>query len=211
MQVPKTLLTFLLAVVFLVSIPIASAISDTYGTVYFHPFTMDPNNTTCVPTTDHGGTRNCDPVNLIFPGKTWQQVRNALLARGWTTFGLGSTQWLHVGSTGNETLIRQHAQLFRPQGWERRYHIWLWEAPGPLTIGAVHHERRVGFKHVIDMDWETAEAFVAGQFCPPASCTTTTTLTQQSNIQSATTDDDNNPNTWRTWANNMQATIISGW
>ncbi len=92
MKHPRILLLGLL-VLALIGATAALAVSDTYQGVSFHPFTMDPDNNTCVDWPAES-TKNCDPVNLVFPEATWQQVSAALVAKGWTS-GSGSTQWLH--------------------------------------------------------------------------------------------------------------------
>lgn len=92
-------------------------------------------------------------------------------AKGWTTWGLCSTQRLHFATT---TLYPQDQQLFRSDGRNAagqtvRYPIRLCTVRGAATtatIGAVHHEASTGFlADTIDRNWESAEAFVAGQLC----------------------------------------------
>ena len=184
----------------------ALAVSDTYQSVSFHPFTTDPDNTTCVDWPEES-TKNCDPVNLVFPETTWQQVREALQAAGWTS-GSGSTQWLHFNDA---TLVPQDGQIVLQEGFLHRYHLRLWQVPGsnpPVTLGAAHHEEGF-FTHTIDMAWEDAEAFVAGQLCDSgSSCGSSGDLTQQLNIQSL--DPDGDPGTWRGWANDGSATVFCG-
>jgi hypothetical protein len=192
----------------IVGVRAVAAVSDTYvdpthGTVKFHPFTLDPNNDSCVLWSGEpsGLTHNCDPVNLIFAGRNWRQARDALVARGWTTAGSGSTQWLHLAN--ERRLIQQHVQLFRedPSKPGNRWHIRLWEASRQMTLGAVHYERwdDVTQTHVIDAGWDTAEGFVAGQFCG-ASCQGAS-LTTQSSIQGGDVE-------WRGWTNDAKATVI---
>jgi len=93
-------------------------------------------------------SRNCDPVNVIFPGKTWTQARDALLAKGWSTCCFGSTEYLHVGSS---TTLVQNTKLFRGDGFAKRYHVRLWQTPGPNTVASVHHESGI-LSHTIDRD-----------------------------------------------------------
>jgi hypothetical protein len=152
---------------FVVGAQAAGAQSDVVGTATFHPFTMDSTNTTCLPWANEpsGPTRNCDPVDLVFPGKTWQQVQTVLKQRGWATFGQGSTQVLHFANP--LALVPQSTQLFRFDGFFERYHVRLWQVPGvnpPIVVGAVHHERTFG-NDTIDKSWEASEAFVASQLC----------------------------------------------
>ncbi len=191
----------------LIGATVASAVSDTYEGVSFHPFTMDADNDTCVdwPTES---SKNCDPVNLFFPNATWQQVREALQAEGWTTSESGSTQYLHFDTA---TTFPQDEQIFLREDLFNRYHMRLWQVPGsdpPVTLGAVHHEQGL-FTHTIDMAWEDTEAIVAGQLCGAGtSCGTTGPLTEQLDIQSL--DPDGDPNTWRGWANDGSATVFCG-
>ena len=204
------LATALAGGLFALGAPAALGTTDAAEGLVFHPFTMDSGNSTCVPWTDGAETtRNCDPVNLLFKGKTWQQARDALVAKGWTTRGSGSNQRLHFASS---TLVVQNVQLFRSDGFSKRYHIRLWQTGSPAsTLGAVHHERGT-FNHVIDIAWESVEAFVRGQLCsgaaPAFACTTSASLTSQLAIQAL--DPDGNPTTWRGWANNGSLTVITG-
>ena len=185
----------------------AEAVSDTVEGLAFHPFTMDANNGTCVDWEEpNGPTRNCDPVDLIFPSQSVTEVGDRLQALGWSTSGIGSTQWLHFD---DETLQTQEAQLYLNESSTLRYHIRLWAAPGSTltTIGAIHHES--GFLvHTIDMSWEDAEAFVAGQLCGAGlSCRSSELLSWQNDIQSQ--DPDGNADEWRGWANDGRVSIIS--
>ena len=189
----------------------AGAQSDVVGTATFHPFTMDSTNTTCVPWANEpsGPTRNCDPVDLVFPGKTWQQVQTILKGRGWTTFGSGSTQVLHFADP--LVLVTQSTQLFRSDGFFERYHVRLWQVPGvnpPIVVGAVHHERTLG-NDTIDKSWEASEAFVASQLCTAAlgSCSPSAVLAQQAAIQASTPG--GTATSWRGWANDGRATVIA--
>ena len=97
-------------------------------------------------------------------------MRDLLRAKGWKTWGLGSTQRLHFATT----LYPRDQQLFRSDGRNAagqsvRYHIRPWAVRGAattVTIGAVHHEASTGFlADTIDRNWESAEAFIAGQLC----------------------------------------------
>ena len=156
----RTKAVFLVSLATLVSIIImtdsAAADTDLYLGVAFHPFTLDEDNTTCVDYVDSdiGPTRNCDPVNLVFPGRNWMQVRDLLLNDSWSLSGGGSSQWLHYDDA---QLYVEDEQLFKPGTlFGPRYHIRLWQAPGDtlVTFGAVHHE---DFIHNIDMSWEEAD------------------------------------------------------
>ncbi|UCG22797.1 MAG: PKD domain-containing protein [Chloroflexota bacterium] len=182
----------------------AAAETDTYLGVAFHPFTLDGGNGTCIDydDVDVGQTKNCDPVNLVFPGRTWAEVRDVLLADGWSTCCEGSHQWLHYDDGAG--LYIENEQLVKPGTiFGPRYHIRLWQAPATLlTFAAVHHE---DFIHNIDMHWEDAEAYVANALCGP-DCEQTGPLTTQISIQG----DDN---TWRpegidNLLNNGSATVI---
>jgi hypothetical protein len=187
----------------------ARAVSDTVtagsaGPITFHPFTIPP-NTGCVQWAEDG-TYNCDPVNVVFPNRTPAQVRDLLRGKGWTTFDLGSNQSLHFAAP---TLFTQDIQVFRADGRNSagqtvRYHVRLWAVRGitsTVTVGAVHHEARVGFSDVIDRSWDASEAFVAGQLCT-TNCFVTAVLPKQSQMQG-------NDGVWRGWANDARATVIS--
>ena len=213
---PLLMLLLIGVIVLPIARPVQAA-TDTYvdllaGPIQFHPFTIDAPSGGCPVWRDTDGTtRNCDPVNLIFPGKTWQQVQDALVARGWTLLGIGSPQSMHFGDNSQRFL--QDAHIYYWDGPDWQYHVRLWQVRGTasaVTIGAVHHEQRVDMSHIIDLAWEDAEAFLAGQFClgRRVSCSTTAVLTQQAVMQAQNLDRDNNRETWRGWANNKQATII---
>ena len=187
----------------------ALAVSDTVtagsaGAVSFHPYTIPP-NTGCVQWSEDG-TYNCDPVNLVLPNRSPAQVRDLLRSKGWTTFDLGSTQYLHFVAP---TLYAQSVQVFRPDGRNSagqsvRYHVRLWEVraiTSTVTVGAVHHEARVGFSDVIDRSWDASEAFLAGQLCV-ANCFVTSVLTKQNQMQGG-------DGVWRGWANDARATVVS--
>jgi hypothetical protein len=178
----------------------AAAETDFYSGVAFHPFTLDGNNSTCIPWTDSdiGQTRNCDPVNLIFPGQTWLEVRDLLLSKDWSTSGLGSGQWLHYAVPG---IYPEDEQLYKSDGNNARYHIRLWQAPGStlVTFAAVHHESGI-LIHTIDMAWEQVEAYMGDQLCVP-DCDQTGPLAEQIRMQGGDEE-------WRGWANNGSATVI---
>ncbi len=55
----------------------AAAETDVYLDVLFHSFTLDGTNDTCVDFVDSnvGPTKNCDPVNLVFPGPAILNVK----------------------------------------------------------------------------------------------------------------------------------------
>jgi len=205
------------AAIALIAAAPARAVSDTTtagssGFITFHPFTI-PADTGCV-FLAADGSYNCDPVNVVFPGRSPAQVRDLLRSRGWTTFDLGSTQRLHFTTS---TLYSQDVQVFRADGRNStgqtlRYHVRLWRVPGTaatVTVGAVHHEARVGFfSDRIDKSWEESEEFLRGQLCAPAACPENPTLTTQSGMQGP------NPTTaepgvwWRGWYNDARPTVI---
>jgi hypothetical protein len=171
--------------------------TDSYDGVAFYPFTVDPGNVDCVPWTEPGvgETRNCDPINVIFPGQSLASVVARLHAAGWTDAG-GTVQWLHFAYS---TLVAVQWQLGRQDGPDptQRYHVRLWEAAPNLTIGNVHHEH--GTPHKIDIAWDAAEAFLARPLC--ALWCQSALLVQQSAIQ-----DDSGM--WRGFANDAIATVI---
>jgi hypothetical protein len=179
----------------------ADAVSDSYGDAVFHPFTM-PGNSGCVAWSDptEGTTYNCDPVNLIFPNQGWTKVRDRLRAKGWTTWGFGSTQYLHFNTA---TRAAQRVQLFRSDGRGKRYHMRLWQT-GSTTLGGVHHETGT-FEHTIDKSWDDSEAFVRSQLCG-SSCSTSFLPSQwamQDGVGPAAGD-----LVWRGWANDAYAAVI---
>lgn len=161
---------------------LAVLISNAYGLVEgatpaanFHPFTLQ----TCTASPD--GRGNCDPVNLIFPAKTWSQVRDTLRAQGWSTAGYGSTQSMQFGSD----VVVEDEQLFLADSPDSRYHVRLWQGPGFVTYASVHHERDnlQSLTHTVDGDWEDAEAFVASSLCPLARACATAEVPEQDRIQ----------------------------
>ena len=180
----------------------AGAVSDTVGGATFHPFTM-PGNTGCVAWDEpgEGRTYNCDPVNLIFSNQSLTQVRDRLRARGWTTAGLGSNQYLHFVTP---TLVRQQVQLFRSDGFARQYHIRLWQT-GTTTLGGVHHESGI-FQHTIDRSWDASEAFVRSQLCG-ASCSSAF-LPEQWRMQDGIDGQPDGDLLWRGWANDASAALV---
>jgi hypothetical protein len=188
--------------------PPALAVSDTTTAgatqITFHPFTM-PTNSGCV-FWQADGSYNCDPVNVIFPGRSPGQVRDLLRTRGWTTFDLGSSQRLHFTTS---TLYAQDVQVFRPDGrnpagQSLRYHVRLWLVRGAgvtVTVGAVHHEARQGFSDTIDKSWEASEEFMVGQLCAPGACPENSALPTQLAMQGGGT-------TWRRWTNDARPAVI---
>ena len=180
----------------------AGAVIDSYGNAKFHPFTM-PGNTGCVRWVDslEGPTYNCDPVNLIFPNQSPAVVRDRLRAKGWTTFGFGSTQYLHFATA---TRFAQNIQLWRADGSGRQYHVRLWQT-GTTTLGGVHHEMGV-FTHTIDKSWDDAEGFVRSQLCS-TSCSSAF-LSQQWVMQDGVDGVADGDLLWRGWTNNAAATVI---
>jgi hypothetical protein len=207
----------LTAALALVAAAPASAVSDTTtagpsGPISFHPFTI-PSDNGCV-RWPADGSYNCDPVNVVFAGRSPGQVRDLLRSRGWTTLDFGSTQRLHFATS---TLYSQDIQVFRADGRNStgqslRYHVRLWQVRGTtatVTVGAVHHEARVGFfEDRIDKSWEESEEFLRAQLCTPTGCPENPTLATQSGMQAP------NPATgepgmwWRGWYNDARPTVI---
>jgi hypothetical protein len=195
----------------------ALAVTDTTtagasGSIALHPFTI-PAHSGCVRWAADG-SHNCDPVNVVFAGRSPAQVRDLLRSRGWTTFDLGSTQRLHFTTS---TLYSQDIQVFRADGRNAvgqslRYHVRLWRARGTtatVTVGAVRHEARVGFfEDRIDKSWEESEEFLRTQLCGPIACSENPTLATQSSMQAP------HPTTgeagvwWRGWYNDARPTVI---
>jgi hypothetical protein len=195
----------------------ALAVSDTTtagssGSITFHPFTI-PADSGCV-FLAADGSYNCDPVNVIFPGRSPAQVRDLLRSRGWTTFDFGSTQRLHFTTS---MLYSQDVQVFRADGRNSagqslRYHVRLWRVRGTtatVTVGAVHHEARVGFfADRIDRSWEASEEFLRTHLCATTACPENATLATQAGMQGA------HPTTgevgvwWRGWYNDARPTVV---
>ena len=140
----------------------AHATAPPWGGGAFHPYTVDPWNQDCIPANDPtvGATRDCDPINLVFPDQSLAIVADRLRAAGWTDT-TGSIQWLAAGSR----LLAVQAQLAQADGPDpsRRFHIRLWELAPGLVVGNVHHE--AGSPHRIDMAWDAAEDHAAAPLC----------------------------------------------
>jgi hypothetical protein len=176
----------------------AAALTDTYDGVAFSSFTIAPGNADCVDEHDPvlGWTKNCDPVNVLFPGQTLDVVVARLQAAGWTISG-GGVQYLQLADPA--TPVPVQVQLGLPDGTDptMRYHVRLWEADPTLTVGAVHHEH--GEPHQIDLAWDAAEAFLAAPLC--ATWCGHVVLPVQTSLQST-------PGMWRGWPNDGMATVI---
>ncbi|MES1248333.1 MAG: hypothetical protein ABUS54_11755 [Actinomycetota bacterium] len=167
---------------------------DTVAGVSFHPFTTEENNLDCVPWVDPSGvtTRNCDPVNVVFPDQTIAQVQYRLQVAGWVAVE-GAGQRLHFGDAMNWP--NNDLQMAENQTDTDRYHVRLWQV-GPDVIGAVHHD--AGSPHHLDLPWETSEAHLAGELC--STWCQHVALPHQQAIQ--------NGATWRGFANDGVATVI---
>jgi hypothetical protein len=168
---------------------------DTVAGVSFHPFTTNDENVACVPWSDPSGitTRNCDPVNVVFPDQTLDVVAARLRAAGWTD-GSGSDQRLHFGSAMNWP--RQDLQLVWVQDATDRFHVRLWQV-GPAVVGAVHHDLGAT-THVQDLPWDTSEAFLAQPLC--STWCEHVAMPHQLEIQGGPT--------WRGLPNDAVATVI---
>jgi hypothetical protein len=195
----------------------ALAVSDTTtaassGPITFHPFTI-PADSGCVRWAADG-SHNCDPVNVVFPGRSPAQVRDLLRGRGWTTFDFGSTQRLHFTTS---TLYSQDIQVFRADGRNAagqslRYHVRLWRVRGTaatVTVGAVHHEARVGFfEDRIDRSWEASEEFLRTQLCAATACPENPVLATQSAMQGPHPATGEAGVWWRGWYNDARPAVI---
>ena len=162
----------------------------------FHPYTLEQCTSARIEDT---GLSNCDPVNLVFAGTSWEQVRDALQAQGWTAEGSGSRQVI----LSDGVAIPDVEQLFLVEASGARYHVRLWQVSGTVTLGSVHHEAAslLPFLHRIDQDWEAAEAVVAEQLCPgAAACFLTSQLAEQRRTQDG--------EMWRGWRNDARARLI---
>lgn len=179
----------------------AEAVSDTYESIVFHPFTMDWDNADCIPMDEDGDgiddVRNCDPVNLVFPDLTVSQVIAALELQGWETTIFGGVQSLHFET--NE-LLDQSEQLIKIVG-TTRYHVRLWQVPDQAaTVGAVHGETII--IHDLNTHWEDAEAFLAGDLCTSNFfCENSDLLVVQWDVQGLDAE-------WRGWTSNGRLTVI---
>jgi hypothetical protein len=177
--------------------PAAGAATDSYDGVAFAPFTLDAANGDCVPWDEPGvgPTRNCDPINVLFPGQSLAQVVTRLHAAGWTDAN-GSVQFLHFADAA---LFPVQAQLQVLDGPDptQRYHVRLWQAADGLTLGNVHHEH--GSPHRIDTAWDTAEAFLAAGLC--STWCGHVPLPAQAAIEGP-------GGLWRGWPNDAVATVV---
>ena len=194
---------FALAAALVLGVAAVAAASDSYAGARFHPFTLVRNGG-CVPDAQHAGYGDCDPINLLFPGRTVDQARALLQAHGWQ-LGLGSTQWLHFDNA--RKVYQQDVHLVVYDSPTTQYHVRLWQVRGArttLTLGAVHHEMRSGFSHVINMDWDEAEAYVRGQLCGTEAACGIAELATQASMQAA----QGTPGAWRGWANDATATVV---
>lgn len=167
---------------------------DTVAGVSFHPFTTDEANQSCVAWSDPSGitTRNCDPVNVVFPGQTLAQVQYRLQLVGWSVVD-AAVQRLHFGDAMNWPA--PGLQMAQAQNATDRYHVRLWQV-GPDVVGNVHHD--AGSPHVVDQAWDTSEAYLAGELC--STWCEHARLPHQQAIQGGPT--------WRGLANDGVATVI---
>jgi hypothetical protein len=175
----------------------AGAATDSFDGVPFSPFTIAPGNLACVGWSDDvaGPTRLCDPINVLFPGRTLAGAVARLHAAGWRDAD-GGAQWLYFAAGA---LLPVQAQLEVPDGPDptQRYHLRLWQAAPGLVVGNVHHEH--GSPHAIDMAWDGAQAFLARTVCG-ARCGEAFLPTQAS-MEGAS-------GLWRGWPNDAVATVV---
>lgn len=177
----------------------SAAATDTYAGVTFSPFTIGPGNADCVDANDPvlGWMKNCDPVDVLFPGQTLDAVVQRLEAAGWVVAG-GGVQYLQL--TDPTAPVPVQVQMAVPDegpDTTMRYHVRLWQAGPTLTVGAVHHEH--GEPHKIDLAWDEAEAFLAAPLC--GTWCQHFELPIQMSLQST-------PGMWRGWPNDGLATVI---
>jgi hypothetical protein len=164
-----------------------------------HPFSLDG----CGDLAERAGRGSCDPLNLVFPGKSAREVQDSLMAVGWTDNGLGTVQ--AIVPFGSDVMVTQSVQLFKGDlsaldAPTSRFHVRLWDVPADTTVGAVHHES--GFViHAIDQDWELAEAEVREDLCARATCTTGPLLEEQSRLQDGDEE-------WRGRRNDARPSVI---
>jgi hypothetical protein len=176
----------------------AAAVTDTYDGSSFSPFTIAPGNADCVDERDPvlGWTKNCDPVNVLFPGQSLDAVVARLLAAGWVVAG-GGVQYLQLTDPAQPVPVQIQLGLDDGTDPTMRYHVRLWQADARLVVGSVHHEH--GSPHQIDMAWDAAEAFLAAPLC--GTWCAHTELPVQSSLQAT-------PGLWRAWPNDGFATVI---
>ena len=177
----------------------ATSAIDTYDGVAFSPFTIGPGNADCVDANDPvlGWIKNCDPVDVLFPGQALDAVVMRLEAAGWVVAS-GGVQYLQLTDPANPVPVQ--IQLALPDDGPdptMRYHVRLWQAGPTLTVGAVHHEH--GEPHKIDLAWDAAEAFLAAPLC--ATWCRHAELPVQASFQSTR-------GVWRGWPNDGIATVI---
>jgi hypothetical protein len=177
----------------------AAAATETYAGVTFSPFTIGPGNNDCVDANDPvlGWMKNCDPIDVLFPGQTLDVVVSRLEAAGWVVAG-GGVQYLQLSDPANPMPVQ--VQLAVPDNGPdstMRYHVRLWQAGPTLTVGAVHHEH--GEPHKIDLAWDAAEAFLATPLC--GTWCQQVELPVQTSLEST-------PGMWRGWPNDGLATVI---
>lgn len=140
---------------------IAALIAALAALAPFHPFTTSDDNLACPQWRDPSSgmtTRNCDPVNLVFPGQSLAGVRARLATVGWTD-GAGSVQRLRIGTLW----VPVPLQLAFSEDAAHRFHVRLWQV-GDTVVGNVHHEYG-SEQHTLDLPWEASEQFVANQLC----------------------------------------------
>ena len=194
----------------------ASADSDTFEGVSFHPFTMAPAGEGCPPSSHtYAGLqlRDCDPVNLLFDGVALWQVAGMLRDSGWTAIGLGSYQLLHLART--EVPVGQTAAMYLSvaagsegcpaEGPGCRFHVRLWATGWRSVVGAVHFETAglLG-PHQLLQSWEFAESRVCNDLAAQGSLTcapNSAFLATQAAIQAG--------GNWRGLANDANASVIS--
>jgi hypothetical protein len=177
----------------------AASATETYAGVTFSPFTIGPGNADCVDANDPvlGWMKNCDPVDVLFPGQTLDAVVQRLEAAGWVIAG-GGVQYLQL--TDPAAPVPVQVQMAVPDAGPdttMRYHVRLWQAGPTLTVGAVHHEH--GEPHKIDLAWDAAEEFLAAPLC--GTWCQRVELPVQTSMQST-------PGMWRGWPNDGLATVI---
>jgi hypothetical protein len=175
----------------------AAAATDSYEGVSFSPFTMDAGNGDCIAWADEvvGPTRNCDPVNVLFPQQTLDVVSARLRRAQWTDT-TGSRQWLYFAD-GASVAVQAQFAIQDPSDPTMRYHVRLWQAAPGLVVGSAHHEH--GSPHQIDLAWDSAEAFLAGGLC--ASWCGHVQLPVQRSMEQVS-------GQWRGWANDATGTVI---
>lgn len=151
--------------------------------------------------------REFDPINLVFPGQTLDDVAGAFERSGWVEPRSGAVHSLRLDK---DRLVEQSAQYAFYDEDDRRYHIRLWALLDPAVLAAAHHEREFvaegRVRHHVDAGFETAEAFIVGHLVGRGEFVRARRafLDEQARRQRA----DGNRTGWRGWENHPRASVL---